>query len=194
MDGNQLVVRLPEGTRELIVPDDFRFIVDGQPLSVGELKVGMKGTATITTRTTVTPVTVTEVKNGTVMQSTGSSIITDRRGNPVIHAGRNRQARRQDHARRQARANLRLPRGRSADGNDHHIEAAAVVTEKDVQATLAAAKAAAKPPATTAGRRRHGRSRSRSHSHKPQRLPRRRCPRPLARGPSSGSRLSSRLR
>ena len=25
VDGNQLVVRLPEGTRELTVPDDFRF-------------------------------------------------------------------------------------------------------------------------------------------------------------------------
>ena len=37
-------------------------------MSVRELKPGMKGTATITTRTTVTPVTVTEVKNGTVVQ------------------------------------------------------------------------------------------------------------------------------
>ena len=74
-DGNQLVVRLPEGARELTVPDDFRFIVNGQPLSVRELKVGMKGTATITTRTTVTPVTVTEVKNGTVVQRTGSTIL-----------------------------------------------------------------------------------------------------------------------
>ena len=62
VDGNQLIVRLPEGTRELTVADDFRFIVNGQPLSVRELKAGMKGTATITTRTTVTPVTVTEVK------------------------------------------------------------------------------------------------------------------------------------
>ena len=50
VDGNQLVVRLPEGTRELTVADDFRFIVNGQSLSVRELKVGMKGTATITTR------------------------------------------------------------------------------------------------------------------------------------------------
>lgn len=74
VDGNLLVVRLPEGTRELNVPDDFRFTVNGQPLSVQELKAGMKGTATITTRTTVTPVTVTEVKNGTVMQRSGSSI------------------------------------------------------------------------------------------------------------------------
>src|SRR4030095_6054714 len=73
--GNQLTVRLPEGTRELTVADDFRFNIDGQQMSVRELKPGMKGTATITTRTTVTPVTVTEVKNGTVMQATGSSII-----------------------------------------------------------------------------------------------------------------------
>lgn len=75
VDGNNLVVRLPEGTRELTVPDDFRFTVNGQQLSVQELKVGMRGTATITTRTTVTPVTVTEVKNGTVFERSGGSII-----------------------------------------------------------------------------------------------------------------------
>jgi len=75
VDGNTLEVKLPEGTRELAVADDFRFTVNGQQLSVRELKAGMKGTATITTRTTVTPVTVTEVKNGTVMQRSGSSII-----------------------------------------------------------------------------------------------------------------------
>ena len=57
---------MPEGTRELTVPDDFRFTVNGQQLSVQQLKLGMKGTATVTTRTTVTPVTVTEIKNGTV--------------------------------------------------------------------------------------------------------------------------------
>ena len=73
--GNTLDVKLPEGSRELTVPEDFRFTVNGQQLSVHELKPGMKGTATITTKTTVTPVTVTEVKNGTVMQRSGSSII-----------------------------------------------------------------------------------------------------------------------
>ena len=71
VDGNTLVVKLPEGTREMAVADDFRFNVDGKMLSVQELKPGMAGTATITTKTTVTPVTVTEVKNGTVMQSLG---------------------------------------------------------------------------------------------------------------------------
>jgi LPXTG-motif cell wall-anchored protein len=75
VQGGQLVVKLPEGTRELTVPDDFRFTVDGKQLALAELKPGMKGTATITTRTTVTPVTVTEVKNGTVMQATGASVL-----------------------------------------------------------------------------------------------------------------------
>jgi hypothetical protein len=75
VDGNQLIVRLPEGTRELTVADDFRFIVNGQPLSVRELKAGMKGTATITTRTTVTPVTVTQVKSGTVVMRSGPNLI-----------------------------------------------------------------------------------------------------------------------
>ena len=75
VDGNTLVVRLPEGTRELTVADDFRFIVNGQPLSVRELKPGMKGTATITTKTTVTPVTVTEVKSGTVVVRSSANII-----------------------------------------------------------------------------------------------------------------------
>ena len=75
VDGNTLVVKLPEGTREMAVPDDFRFNVDGKMLSVQELRPGMSGTATITTKTTVTPVIVTEVKNGTVMQNMGTSIL-----------------------------------------------------------------------------------------------------------------------
>ena len=35
----------------------------------------MRGTATFTTTTTVTPVTVTEVKQGTVMKASGNSVI-----------------------------------------------------------------------------------------------------------------------
>ena len=75
VEGNTLVVALPEGTRELTVPDDFRFTINGQPMSVHELRVGMNGTATITTRTTVTPVTVTEVKNGTVALKSGGTVM-----------------------------------------------------------------------------------------------------------------------
>ena len=101
VDGNQLVVKLPEGTRELTVPDDFRFNIDGKMLSVRELKPGMAGTATITTTTTVIPVTVTEVKNGTVTKALGTSIVVatdggykmfsqsdiDKRGVKIMRAG-----------------------------------------------------------------------------------------------------------
>ena len=102
VDGNSLVVRLPEGTSELTVPNDFRFTFNGRELSVLELKAGMKGTATVTTRTTVTPVTVTEVTNGTVMSTGGASIIVrtdegfkafsqddiDKRGVKIVRGGK----------------------------------------------------------------------------------------------------------
>jgi len=72
--GNTLVVRDMTGTRELTVPDDFRFTVDGRPMSVHDLKAGMKGTATVTTTTTITPVYVTQVKKGTVVRQVGTSV------------------------------------------------------------------------------------------------------------------------
>ncbi len=75
VNGNDLVVKLPEGTREIKVPDDFRFTVDGRQLAARDLKPGMKGTATITTKTTVTPVVVTEVKNGEVVQASGATLL-----------------------------------------------------------------------------------------------------------------------
>jgi hypothetical protein len=72
--GTTLVIRDQNGARELTVPDDFRFTVDGKPLSVHDLKAGMKGTATVTTTTTVRPVYVTEIKKGTVVRQVGTSV------------------------------------------------------------------------------------------------------------------------
>jgi hypothetical protein len=150
--GNSLVVKLPEGTRELTVPDDFRFMVDGQPMSLSELKPGMKGTANVTTRTTVTPVSVTEVKNGTVRQVTGSSIIVqtdqgfrsfnqgdvDKRGVKLVRDGRP--------------ASLSdLSVGDRLTATIITSKPPRVVTERDVEATLArSAPAAAAAPAAPA--------------------------------------------
>jgi hypothetical protein len=75
VDGNYLVVRDQAGTRELTVPPDFRFNVDGKSLAVGDLKAGMKGTATITKTTTVRPVVVTEIKQGRVLSQSGRSVV-----------------------------------------------------------------------------------------------------------------------
>jgi hypothetical protein len=153
VDGNQLVVRLPEGTKELTVPDDFRFDINGQMLSVQQLKVGMKGTATITTRTTVTPVTVTEVRNGTVLQRAGSTLIVrtadgvrsfsqgdiDKRGVKIMRSGKPAQ----------------LSEFREGDKLSATIitsQPPKVLTEKEVQATLATATPAAPaaPPVAAA--------------------------------------------
>ena len=151
VDGNQLVVRLPEGTRELTVPGDFRFNVDGKMLSVHELKPGMAGTATITTRTTVVPVTVTEVKNGTVVQATGSNIIVkteegfksfsqgdiDKRGIKIMRGGKPAQISdfRTDDRLTATIITTKPPR---------------VLTEKEVQATLAQSGADAGTPGAAA--------------------------------------------
>jgi LPXTG-motif cell wall-anchored protein len=144
VDGNQLVVKLPEGTRELTVPDDFRFDVDGKLLSVHELKPGMTGTATVTTKTTVTPVTVTEVKNGTVLHVAGTSIIVrtdegnkmftqsdiDKRGVKIMREGQPAQI-------SDFRANDRL------SATIITTKPPRVMTEREVQATLAKSGAGA---------------------------------------------------
>jgi len=151
VDGNQLVVKLPEGTRQLTVPEGFQFNVDGRSLSVQELKPGMAGTATITTKTTVVPVTVTEVKNGTVMQATGSSIIVrtdegiksfsqgdiDKRGVKIMREGKPAQI-------SDFRANDRLT------ATIVTTKPPRVMTEREVQATLARSGGAADTPAAAA--------------------------------------------
>jgi len=79
--GNALVIREPSGTRELIVPSDFLFSVGGKSLAVGDLRPGMKGTATVTKTTISVPVYVTDVKDVTVTKTLGGSVIVqDARG------------------------------------------------------------------------------------------------------------------
>jgi len=146
VNGNQLVVNLPEGTREMSVPDDFRFIINGQPMSVHQLKAGMKGTATITTRTTTTPVTITEVRNGTVVKRTGESLLVRTENNEVksfVQADLEKR-------------NLSIMRdGRPARVTDFRegdklsvtfitTKPPQILTEREVQATLA--EAAPPPP------------------------------------------------
>ena len=151
VDGNQLVVKLPEGTRELTVPQDFRFNVDGKMLSIQELKPGMAGTATITTKTTVVPVSVTEVKNGTVVRASGSSIIVktdegfksfsqsdiDNRGIKIMRAGKPAQI-------SDFRTDDRLT------ATIITTKPPQILTEKQVQATLARGDTSAAQPAAAA--------------------------------------------
>jgi LPXTG-motif cell wall-anchored protein len=75
VDGNKVVVRTDRGTRELTVPPDWKITMDGKDIGVADLKPGMKGTAQVTTTTTSTPVTVTEIKNADVLAVQGNTII-----------------------------------------------------------------------------------------------------------------------
>ena len=154
VDGNDLVVRLPEGTRQINVPEGFRFTVDGQQLSVRELRPGMSGTAVITTKTTTTPVTVTEIKNGTVALVSGSNVYVrtdndvrlfsqselDKRGIKIMVDGKQR-------------AVSELHTGDRLSATIVSTRPPRVVTEREVQATLAkvtAAPAAAPAPVAAA--------------------------------------------
>jgi LPXTG-motif cell wall-anchored protein len=75
VEGNKVVVKGAEGTRELTLPADFKVNVDGKDVGVSELKPGMKGTAVVTTKVTSTPMVATEVKNGEVLNVSGNTII-----------------------------------------------------------------------------------------------------------------------
>ena len=119
VDGNKVVVRGDEGYREITVADDFRLSVDGRAVGVRELKPGMKGTATITTTTTSTPVTVTQVRDGVVMQKTGNSIVVRTAdGIKMFSEADAATARRADPARRSAARVHRPERRRPPDGDD----------------------------------------------------------------------------
>jgi hypothetical protein len=77
VDGNHLVVRGAAGTSEYTVPADFRFMVNGKSMPVSELKAGMKGSATVTTTTTVKPVYVTEIKRGKVISRVARTVVVE---------------------------------------------------------------------------------------------------------------------
>ena len=75
VDGNKVVVKTDQGTREVTLPPDFKLNMDGKQIGLADLKPGMKGTALVTTKVTSSPVVVSEVKNGEVLAVSGSTII-----------------------------------------------------------------------------------------------------------------------
>jgi LPXTG-motif cell wall-anchored protein len=154
VEGNKVVIKDANGAREITVPPDFKVMVDGKEMGVDQLKPGMKGTATITTTTTSTPVYVTEVRDAEVIQATGNSV-TVRTANGYRMFGPGDVTKR----------NAKIMRdGKPIDfadiRNGDHLTAViitegppVVLTERDVKATLTtpappppAPKPAAAPP------------------------------------------------
>jgi hypothetical protein len=75
VDGDHLILRDERGTSDYFVPKDFVFTVNGKKMTVADLKAGMKGTATVTTTTTITPVVVTELRSGMVLSTGVNSVV-----------------------------------------------------------------------------------------------------------------------
>lgn len=140
VDGNVLVLRGDDGnTVEYTVPYDFRFVSDGAEIGVEDVKAGMKGTATITTTTTTRPVFVTEVRNAEVLNVVSRSVIVRGEDGPR----RFTQTEIDERGLRMYRDGVEvkiadLRQGDQLTATIITEAAPEVLTERDVEATLAA--------------------------------------------------------
>jgi len=151
VDGNHLVLRDERGTNEYTVPGDFVFMVDGKKMTVADLKAGMKGKATVTTTTTIVPVVVTELRSGVVLSIGMNSVTVLDRSDGV----RKKFTRDQLNARgiQVFKDGRVIPISELNKGDDIVAtivsqRAPDVVTEQEVQATLAQPEVKTETPAT----------------------------------------------
>lgn len=153
VDGNVVVVKEADGTHEYTLPADFRFKVGGKQLPLSELKPGMKGKATITTTTTVKPVVVTEVRNGVVMKNIGAGTVIVRTGDTIKMFSQGEIDKRGVRVYREGKPVLLsdLRQGDKLTATFITEGQPQLLTEKQVEATIAAAAAApaAAAPAST---------------------------------------------
>ena len=88
--GNHVVLRDADGkSHEYTVPEDFKFQMNGKPITVADLQPGMKVQATITEQTTTRDVTVTRNVTGQVAQvAPGGIVVRDSSGKLTSFAAR----------------------------------------------------------------------------------------------------------
>ena len=180
VDGNHLILRDERGTSDYFVPADFVFTVDGKKMTVADLKAGMKGTATVTTTTTITPVTVTELRSGVVLGTGFNSVMVLDRTDGV----RKKFTQDQVNARGlqiykdgKVVPVAQLNKGDEITATVVSQSPPEVVTEREVEATLAQAQAPAK---TERARHEVGADRCQDGIEPPSRARPRRPPTPPA--------------
>jgi hypothetical protein len=93
--GNTLITKESDGvTRKHTVPDGFFFQMRGKNVTLADLKPGDHISAVITDVTQVTPVTVTQVLNGKVIESSmGSILVQNSKGQLVKYSSKDEQGR-----------------------------------------------------------------------------------------------------
>ncbi|MDE3135110.1 MAG: hypothetical protein KGL59_00920 [Acidobacteriota bacterium] len=84
VEGNHLVVRRSNGVEEaLVIPEDFRFHMDGRALSVHELQPGMIVTETVTSTTKPIIVKTVVIDHGTVWRTHGENVVIRDKNNKL---------------------------------------------------------------------------------------------------------------
>lgn len=79
--GNTMVVKMSTGeVKEVAVPADFKFDVNGKMLTVGELTPGMMLTAVVKTTQVPETVRTVQMKNAEVVKVSGSNLIVKQDG------------------------------------------------------------------------------------------------------------------
>lgn len=93
--GNTLITKESDGvTRKHIVPDGFYFQMGGKNVTLADLKPGDHITAVITDVKQVTPVTVTQVVKGKVIESSmGSILVQNEKGQLVKYSSKDEAGR-----------------------------------------------------------------------------------------------------
>ena len=151
VDGNHLILRDERGTSDYFVPNDFVFTVDGKKMTVADLKAGMKGSATVTTTTTITPVVVTELRSGVVLQTWSNSVLVLDRTDGVRK--RFTQDQLNDRGLQIFKDGRAIPISQLNKGDEITATVVSqrppqVLTEREVEATLAQVPAKTEAPAT----------------------------------------------
>jgi len=75
VSGNQVVVRSTDGYRMLTVAPDYRFTINGQPMSTTQIKPGMTVNSTIQTTTSPVMLTSNEMRDAQVVSASGGTVV-----------------------------------------------------------------------------------------------------------------------
>jgi len=75
VQGNQIVVKSSDGYRQLAVAPDYKWTINGQQMTMTQLKPGMTFSSTVQTTTAPVTLTTTEMNNAEVVSADGNTVV-----------------------------------------------------------------------------------------------------------------------